>query len=547
MSFGTSPESESLAELSGGPTQLVRWGNAGLAVITKAVYSGDKPGLFLIDGPAINANAAPDVSSGTPATVYSSMQSMSPQYASASSSTVTINIAGTGFTPSSTACWSCNYLQQRFLPTTYVSATQLTVTAPVSSFSPDVPAEISIFDPGTSLFSTNALTFTVLPSSTGTTQMTPVNLCGLAMAWDSTSQLLYVGAADYDGQYPNSIVALNPATGAVAKSATVSPDPAFVSVGAGGEFLYVGYNGSTNATQLSLPGLSTASTLALGNPAGQAAYPGDLKAAPADPHAWAVTLIQPDFQPEAMGGVVVYDDNVPRPGTTGVFGQPTGAAPVGTAYDTIAWSSVDSLLTGAAAYWDYDGGGALSELAVSSAGVAYQSTAPAGFNDVAGNMHSDFGTGLIYSENGNVADPQTGSLVGSYGASGLPAPDSTLNRMFMLGQTSAQAGTDSYTVQSFDEKAFKPVSSIVLSHLSGTPIEMVRWGSSGLAVLTSGGEAEILENGLGMLYLIQDTTFVSAGSAGSLPAAQERVQHYWKRSSKRELLEQAKHRSNVPR
>ena len=39
---------------------------------------------------------------------------------------------------------------------------------------------------------------------------------------------------------------------------------------------------------------------------------------------------------------------------------------------------------------------------------------------------------------------------------GLAAPDSSLNRVFILGQTSAQAGTNNYTIQSFDEKALHP-------------------------------------------------------------------------------------------
>jgi len=149
---------------------------------------------------------------------------------------------------------------------------------------------------------------------------------------------------------------------------------------------------------------------------------------------------------------------------------------------------------------------------------------------------------LIYSDNGNVADPEAGTLLGSYGASGVAAPDSSLNRMFILGQTSAQAYTDNYTIQSFDEKTLQPVSSITLSNISGTPIEMVRWGNSGLAILTSGGEPGVYENGSGMLYVVQDTKFVSAAAVTASAGAQERVQRLWKSTSKLKLLRQAQRR-----
>src|SRR5215472_11518646 len=52
-----------------------------------------------------------------------------------------------------------------------------------------------------------------------------------------------------------------------------------------------------------------------------------------------------------------------------------------------------------------------------------------------GQIHSDFATGLIYSDEGKVADPTTQAIVGTYNASGLVAPDSSLNRVFILGQT----------------------------------------------------------------------------------------------------------------
>jgi hypothetical protein len=148
---------------------------------------------------------------------------------------------------------------------------------------------------------------------------------------------------------------------------------------------------------------------------------------------------------------------------------------------------------------------------------------------------------LIYSDNGNVANPTTGAIVGSYGASGLVAPDSTTGLVFILGQTAAQSGSYNYTIQSFNQTTFALVSSISVN-LSGAPIELVRWGSSGLAIPTVGGIG-VYADCLGMTYLLQDSTFVSAPKLSALPSDRpstaskpELVQMRWNQHSKRDWL-----------
>lgn len=505
--------------VTGQPTHLVRWGNAGLALTTiTAPYLGSG-GVFLIDGPAVNPNSAPDYVSGAGVPSYSWMTSLVPQQAPANSGDVSITINGANFAPDSTACWNCGYLGSSFLPTSYVSPTQLNVTIPSILMATPGPQHISVFDPGTDLSSTDTLMFTVSPASTGSTQVTALNLAGLAMAWDSQSGLIYVGVANFDGAYPNSIVAINGANGSVTQSQTVTADPYLLSVSADGQYLYAGFLTATVMTQLQLPGLSSPLTWALSNPQSSAVYTaGDIRAAPVSPHTTAVTLFDLDSIPDEIGGVVIYDDNVQRPAFVPAFG---GGEPV----DTLAWSSSDQVLTGALAI------GALDEFQISPSGATFVSAGAASFND--GEIHEDFGTGLIYSDDGNVADPLTQAVVGTYNASGLVAPDSSLDCVFILGQTQAQANTSNFTVQSFDEKAYTPISSITLDYLHGTPTELIRWGASGLAVLTY----DPTFTTPGMIYLISDTTFVSNAQAAASPAAMpfEPVQRRWKPISRLDL------------
>jgi hypothetical protein len=544
------------SSITGAPRRLVRWGNAGLALITTSgaeygIPVSESPygagGVFLIDGAAVNPNVAPDVASGSSPSSYAWLSSLSPQTATVGSGDVTVTIDGTSFSPDSTACWNCSFLQFQFLPTSYTSPTQLSVTIPASELETAGPMALSVFDQSANLFSTNALTFTVSPAS-GSTHVTALNLVGLAMAWDANSQLLYVGTADYDGAYPNSIVAVNGESGMVVKMQSVSPDPDILSDGAGGQFLYATFATTTNMTQFALPGLNPSVTWKLQDPEyGYTYLAGDMKAAPVSPHTTAVTLFNYGGSPRAAGGVAIFDDGVERP--VGLPGWAQGQT-VSAIYDALAWGDTDSILASAENDNDY-GLQPLYALNVSASGVSYVGQ-NASFNNEYSEIHSDFGTGLVYSDDGNVGDPTTAATVGTYNASGLVAPDSSLNRVFILGQTAAQANTNSFTIQSFDEKAFTLVSSITLDNLAGSPIQLVRWGTSGLAVLTSGGVPGVYENSYGMLYLVNNSTFVSnaqsaaANNVRSDASAEvikpELVQQRWKRLSKTDILKSLQQR-----
>jgi hypothetical protein len=533
--LGYSAGTSEVSVITGAPIQIVRWGNSGLAVLTQGGLTPNGPGgLFLIDGASINPSGTLDSTIGSAVFPLPSMTSMTPDSASAGAGTVQVTINGSGFVPDSTACWNCNGGQTRLLPTNYVSPTQVSVEIPLADVRTAQPLEVSIYDESTGLFSSNALTFTILPSST-TTSVRPLNIVGLSMAWDQNGQLLYIGTADTDPAFPNSVIALNPATGTVQASAPVASEPVFLADSAQGSYLYVGSGGASVLTQLSLPSLTTLAITPVFDGTGSPFLVGDLKAAPQDPNLVAATLIG-NGSPAAQGGIVLYESGVPLPQS--LPGWARGQA-VPALYDTLAWSGSDSSLGASPSSWDIAdsaNNGVLFTLEATGSGVTYLGQGSTVFNTGDGYMHSDFGTGLVYGDGGSVGDPSTGAVIGSYGASGLLVPDSSLNRVFVLGQTSAQTQSFSYTIQSFDQKAMTPVSSIALTNLSGVPVAMVRWGSDGLAVLTVGGMPDLPQNGSGMLYVIEDPVFVSGAKANSAASSMELVAQRSKRLTMRDVL-----------
>jgi hypothetical protein len=521
--------SPSASPITGAPQHLVRWGNAGLALTTETWLDWGNGGFFLIDGAGVNPNVSPDVASGATTWPYSWLSSMSPQQAIAGSSDVTLTINGSNFTPDSTVYLARGPLVPTYLPTTYVSSNQLVATITADWLASPGTLPISVYDSSSGLYSSDTLAFTITsPSVSGsTTQVNPINLGGFALASSPTSNLVYAATTDVDGLYPNSVVAINGQTGTIAQSQPVSNNPFVLALSAGAQYLYVGYYGATILTQLPLPAMSPPVVWSLSNPSSSDVYvAGDIKAAPVSPHTTAVTLFNMNLWPVEDGGLVIYDDNVQRPDYLGGWGSSVGPG----TYFTLAWGPTDEVLTAAGE------GGPLFGLQASPTGVTYLATgSDNSFNQCGGEIHSDFGTGLIYSDCGNVADPTTLATVGSYNASGLLVPDSSLNRTFILGQTSAQANTNNYTIESFDQKAFTPVSSITLNNLQGIPFAFSRWGASGLAVLM---ETDLDTSVPGMLYLIQDSTFVSNAPVAKVDVSkrQELVQQRWKRVTKRDLL-----------
>lgn len=521
--------------------RMVRWGKAGLALSTYDNGANGPGGLFLIEGTAVNPSAASDATSGTSVDPLALLTTISPQSATEGSGDFSVTITGKNFTPYSVACLNSNYLIFNYLPTTYVSPTQVIVTIPAEQLHTAGALTVNMFDTASNLFAHNSLGFTIVPRSSGQTKVTAINLAGLAMAWDPKSALLFAGTADWDAAHPNSIVAIDPTTAEIKSAQPVSADPFQLSLSAGSQYLYVGFAASTTMTQLQLPGLNSPVSWVLDNPVITGPgygpyYAGDLKAAPENAHTTAVTLyIEPydlGYTMVAEGGIAIYDDAKQRPVVApGFLYSPIFPAPE---YNVLAWGATDSTL--AAAVNDAAEDAPLYTLAVNPSGAMYLGQYP-GFNDYLDEIHSDTGTGLIYSDNGNVADPVTGAIVGTYGASGMVIPDSSLNRVFILGQVSGQA-QNSYTIESFNQKTFAPISTITIDNVNGSPVGFVRWGTSGLALETFNPSDSGFDYAPGMLYILQNSSFVSNNDATSTaqPQVKELVQRRWKQITKKDIL-----------
>jgi hypothetical protein len=123
-------------------------------------------------------------------------------------------------------------------------------------------------------------------------------------------------------------------------------------------------------------------------------------------------------------------------------------------------------------------------LSVNASGVAQAKDYAGTFGSFTNRIHFDGGSKLIYSNDGKVVDPATGSLVGTFAAVAPMAPDSTINTAFFV----VGGGGSTATIKSFNLTTTALIGSITISNVTGNPVKLIRWGQNGLAFNTDSGQ-----------------------------------------------------------
>jgi len=500
----------------GVPTNFIRWGNAGLAFVTNDphVLNSSTGQLYLVDGPFVSPSGAADSTGGTLLNPLPTVTSVNPPSVPVGSANSHAIVTGNNFSSAAAIQWN-----GQAVATTYDDATKLEFDVPAASLTVAGSNAVTVVNPGPGGGSSNALLVTTDAALSSGNQLNVYNVGGAGLVWSSTQQKFYVSVPSVNAMNGNTIVAIDPSIGAVTPSSFVGSEPTKLSLSDDGQFLYIGLNGSTSIQRMRLPGLIPDISWRLGAMDFEGPfYALDMKVAPGSPKTIAVTLGTFNVIPAAAGGVQIYDDATLRPTTAPGFGH------LGNEYDFLEWGGNSATLYGAN---DTD----FFVFTVTPTGVTLTQSNTFLFTASSSGLHFDPGTGLVYTDTGFVVNPATGALVHSMGASGLAAPDSSLNLGFFLGQTSAQIGTANYTLQSFDLTTYALVSTLPIPNLVGVPTGLVRWGKSGLAFTTEVVDPVFKQNmSPGRLYVL-DGSFVSAAAMRAPVPASSLVQNTWIRQT----------------
>jgi len=469
----------------GGGSTMIRWGSSGLAIIGTQIY--------LVDGSFVSATGVSSAVGGY-AAPSPTLTAVSPASVPAGSSDVQVALTGRDFTQASQVTWN-----NQTLAVNSISDTQILVTIPAAMLSSAVASTVAVSNgPGTA--SSQSIGFSVLPNLGVTAQLNVLNLSGQDLAWDSEHGLIYVAVPNLDPVYPNIIAVIDPTKAGIQQTFPIVPQASAISLSGDDQYLYVGSYAQAIVQRYNVPSFSLDLTIPSGAGVtggnvglnGTCTFAVDVKVAPDNPHTIAVSNGNGTIEPQGCGGLAIYDDATPRPGTLAYssfdFTRPVWGADASTLFAQTDESFQPQ---------------SFHSLSVTSTGVTVSGAF--GRTYLGYRLHYDTLTGLLFSDSGvmvnSVGLVQTGTLDNGGGA--LLVTDDALKRIFLLAKDTSGGsgqGAASYTLHIYDLTTQALLNSITFPGVLGYPTQMARWGSNGLVFVT---RTNSTPGSSGVLYNVQ--------------------------------------------
>jgi hypothetical protein len=287
------------------------------------------------------------------------------------------------------------------------------------------------------------------------------------LVYSSLTGKIYATVPSTAGSSGNSIKSIDPATGIVESSTLIGSEPNKLALSDDGHSLYVSLDGSAAVrrfdVQTNTPGLQF--TLGQDSFFGRFLV-GEFAVAPGNPDLLAVARTSSSL----AGGVAMFDNGVRR---TNVASS-----------DFIAFSNSASKLYGTS----FSG---LQTLNIDASGVTAGSS-----SSLAAGARIKFSNGLIFSSTGQVINPDTNTLLGTFAGANTVAfvPDTANGRAYYL--TSDQFGGGNFLLKAYDINTFLLLGSLSIAGASGTATSLLRWGPNGLAFRTSTNQLFIIQTSL---------------------------------------------------
>ncbi|WP_433967527.1 beta strand repeat-containing protein [Tunturiibacter gelidiferens] len=395
-------------------------------------------------------NATPDITQ------------ISPSLIQAGSSTTTLTVDGTGFTSGSSILWN-----GQTLPTTFVSAGQMTATVDSSLIQNLGWAQVSVTTPTPGGGQSVGLPLHIYQL---------LNVPANVISFDPFTRKIYAALPSTStGITGNSLVAIDPATGSVGTPITVGSEPNLLSETSDGNYLFIGLSGAKSLSRFNLLNQTMDVTVpivstAFGNSGDVAAT--SIAAVPGTDSSVAVEF-------NSFYGIGIYDIS----GSTGAFrsniSQPySGDNPVFT--DATHFYAYDAYTTGAEFY----------RYSVGPTGVTLiDGTTLNGLGGFGGKLAVD--GGLVFGSSGGIVNPSTtppsqvavlplgngASSISLYGGGVIPYQAES--KAFVIGVNAA--GTAAYYLERFDTQHFTQEQQIQLPGNSVSSLPGIRFGQDGLA------------------------------------------------------------------
>jgi hypothetical protein len=305
---------------------------------------------------------------------------------------------------------------------------------------------------------------------TGSLQV--VDLPTSDMVYSPSNQMIYASVPNTGGAYSNTVAAIDPVSGMVAGSVFVGSNPTKLALSDDGQVLYAAVDIAVR--KIDPIAMTAGPRYTLGDLGPDSPYYAiDLAVCPGQPGTFAV--LRESFMSYRSDQVAIYDDGVRRPDVTEAGMMSNASMIVYSSQSTLLY--VRNTLTEECDFLKVDTTSNGAEITDHQTNL--NSGVIAAFvRDV------KYDSGLAYLSTGDVVDPDTRTITGSFPLHelGIVEPDVANGRVYFLTQ---DVVSEAYTLRAFDSQTYVQVSSLALGKLSGTPRSLIRCGTDGLAIGTS--------------------------------------------------------------
>jgi uncharacterized repeat protein (TIGR01451 family) len=416
----------------------------------------------------------------------------------------TLTLNGAGFTPTSTVAF-----RGLTLPITFGASSQSSVAIPASA----------LLLPGVDPLTITNVTGTSAPIFV----TTYVPILNNSMVYNSANGLFYLSVPSAAGApYANSVVSIDPATGALGKPIFVGSEPNRMAITADGRYLWVALDGAASIRKVDLSTGTAGYQFSVASNGLDALTVSAVADLPGAADSVVVSTYNGLFSPASGVSLTIYDSGVPRN---------TAISSATYSYDPIAWA----LLVDPARNEIYGLGGMganyYKTYSYSASGITLKSSTLTSLSYALNNTdEAQIVAGRMFTDYGQVVDPESGALLGTLYSSGTIAPqgsmtvDTTLGRIFVLEAIDQGIASSSFQLGAFNladltRTAAAPIPITLADFRAGyqyagpTSNRLTRWGSNGLALRGTDGFVSLRTS------LVRDLSTVDADLGVSIRAA----------------------------
>lgn len=290
------------------------------------------------------------------------------------------------------------------------------------------------------------------------------------LVWDSSRSRFYasVSSSTAGGTNSNRVLVIDPATAAISGSVLLAQNPGQLALTSGGENLYVALNGNGNIVRIDPSSMAVASIFAVGTDSTYGTfYAADMCAVAGQPNLLVISRSGPNGYEHY--GVAAYDNGVARLTNTPFLNGSRVIEP----------SANPGIFFGYDNRNDYG----FRRLQLDASGMTEIEVNRTLLQDYDSDILSD--GNRVFSTSGVELDGAQMTRLGAFPLGQPLYPDLAVNRVYFIERQEPYSWENYDTISAYDPLTFSSIRKATMSSPVQLPKGLIRWGTNGLAFLTS--------------------------------------------------------------